>query len=227
MKVERKTQTKILGAFLLQVSVFLLCSACVTYELSGDRKYRNYFPVKDNHLFSSEELVKNRFVMDLYHNPDTAGVVQFVFPEDINQIVAKNDRDLLLIFYFPNCSGAGSDVEIARFAEENNISYLLISDTYSPRRMKELYSKFDLKNKNQYIIPTTDRKKKPTLKKRLEFMKEVSPESYIQLKNGLIFATVMHVSTNGSVNVNPIVIGGFRQHDFLIDWISGEFGIRK
>ena len=129
---------------------------------------------------------------------------------------------MLLIFYFPNCQQADGDVKLAKFAEENNIPYLLISDTYSPNRMKELYLKYDLKNNNQYVIPTIDKKQKSVLKKRLEFMKVISQEGYLEYKDGLIFGTVVKVSNDGVTKVNPIITGGSRKVEFLIDWIGQE-----
>ncbi|WP_294672657.1 hypothetical protein [uncultured Fluviicola sp.] len=164
--------------------------------------------------------------MERFMNPDNPGVVQFILPENIHQIVEKTQQDLLLIFNFPNCSGADKEVEIAKFAEENKIPYLLISDTYSPQRMKDLYHKHDLKNRNYYILPTKKKKDKFLLKKRSEFMKEVSPDNYAIYKDDLIFASLMKVSANKTVKVNPIIVGGYRYKEFLIDWIRTEYGIK-
>jgi|GEM_PF-6405643 len=215
-----------LGVILSQVFVISLCSSCITFNLSNGKKYRNFSPVKDVHVVSSKELDSCKFTMELFINPDTAGVVQFLFPENIQQIVTETKQDLLLIFNFPNCSGADKEYEIAEFAEKNNIPYLLISDTYSPRRMKELHSRHNLKNKNYYILPTKTKKGRFILRKRLEFMKEVSPENYVVYKDELINVTLMRVSTDKTSKINPIIVGGYRYKSFLIEWMKEEYGIK-
>lgn len=164
--------------------------------------------------------------MERFRNPDTSGVVQFLFPENVRQIIGETKQDLLLIFSFPNCSGADKEFEIAKFAEENNILYLLISDTYTPLRMKELYRRHDLKNRNCYILPTKTKENQVILMKRLEFMKDISPENYAIYKDELIFATLMKVSADKTTRLNPIIVGGYRYKAFLIDWMKKEYGIK-
>lgn len=210
-----------------QLFLFMLCSGCITFNLSTGKKYHNYFPVKDVHVVSSPELDSCKFSMEQFRNPDTSGVVQFLLPENIRQIVAETKQDVLLIFNFPNCNGADKEYEIAEFAEKNNISYLLISDAYSPRRIKELHSRHNLKNKNIYILPTKTKKDRFILRKRLEFMKEVCPENYAVYKDDLIFVTLMRVSTDKTSTINPSFVGGYRYKLFLIDWIKQEYHIAK
>jgi hypothetical protein len=216
-----------LGVILSVSFVLTISSGCITFNLSTGKKYRNFSPVKDVHVVSSKELDSCKFNMELFVNPDTSGVVQFIFPENIQQIVGKTQQDLLLIFNFPNCSGADKEFEIAKFAEENNIPYLLISDTYSPHRLKELYRRHSLKNKNLYILPTRTRKDKFILKKRLEFLKDVTPDNYAIYKDGLIFTTLVKASTDKTSQVNPIIVGGYRYKEFLIEWIRKEYGIKN
>ncbi|MNK09847.1 hypothetical protein D3C87_278290 [compost metagenome] len=223
----KKMRITTLGVILSQVFVVSICSNCTTFNLSNGKKYRNYSPVKDIHVVSSIELDSCKFNLERFLNPDTSGVVQFLFPENIQQIVNKTQQDLLLIFNFPNCSGADKEFELAKFAEVNNIPYLLISDTYSPRRMKELYRRHDLKNRNYYILPTKTKKDKFILRKRLEFIKDVSPDNYAIYKDELIFTTLMKVSTDKTSQVNPIIVGGYRYKEFLIEWIRKEYGIEK
>lgn len=223
----KKMRIITLGMILSQVFVISICSSCITLNLSNGKKYRNYFPVKDTHIVSSKELDSCKFSMERFKNPDTSGVVQFLFPENVRQIVKETQQDLLLIFNFPNCNGADKEFEIAKFAEKNNIPYLLISDTYSPLRLKELYRRHDLKNRNCYILPTKTKKDKFILRKRLEFMKNVSPENYAIYKDELIFATLVKVSTDKTSQVNPIIVGGYRYKEFLIEWIREEYGIKN
>ena len=165
--------------------------------------------------------------MELFKNPDSIGRVQFVFAENVFEIVDSLENDLLLIFYFPNCSGADKEVEIAKFAEDSGIPVILISDTYSPARMEELYEKYTLINRNQYIIPTTNKKDDIILKKHVDFIKALSPEYYGQLKDDLIFTTVLRVKKNHEIVANPVLHGGFRTKDYLINWIKQEFNIKE
>nr|WP_294859009.1 hypothetical protein [uncultured Fluviicola sp.] len=216
-----------LGVILSQAFVLSLCSGCVTYNLSSGKKYHNYFPVKDVHVVSSVELDSCKFDMERFLNPDTTGVVQFILPENIQQIVSNRQQDLLLIFNFPNCSGADKEYEIAEFAEKNNIPYLLISDTYSPRRIKELHSRHELRNKNYYILPTRTKKDRFVLRKRREFIKDVSPDNYTIYKDELIFATLVKVSPDKTTRVNPMIVGGYRYKEFLIEWMKVEYGIKN
>ncbi|MNY50702.1 hypothetical protein D3C86_1862280 [compost metagenome] len=93
--------------------------------------------------------------------------------------------------------------------------------------MKELYRRHDLKNRNYYILPTKTKKDKFILRKRLEFIKDVSPDNYAIYKDELIFTTLMKVSTDKTSQVNPIIVGGYRYKEFLIEWIRKEYGIEK
>ena len=225
MNNQPKSKVKLLGWVLLQLVA--LSSCYTTYHLSSGEKYRNFFPVKDVHIVSEEELEKNEFRLDAYFHPDTAGIVQYIYPKNITELADSLDKDLLLIFYYPNCSAAVKEVELAKFAEDHNIPYLLISDCYYPKEMMSMSLKFELKNRNQYIIPTINKKEVIARNKRIEFIRKLSPEYYDKMKDDLIFSTVMKVGVSKSLIANPILVGGTRNKGFLIDWIKQEFNIKE
>lgn len=213
--------------FIYGIFILSFFSGCVTYNLSSGKKYRNYFPVKDIHIVSSKELDSCEFSMARFISPDTTGAVQFIFPENVQQIVRETKQDLLLIIFFPNCSGAYKEVELAKYAEDNKIPYLLISDTYSPARMKDLYRKHNLKNRNLYILPTIKKENKFILRKRCEFLKKVCPDNYAIYNDELIFGTLFKIAPDNKSLVNPISVGGFKQKAFLIEWINDEYKIQS
>jgi hypothetical protein len=208
-----------------QLFIVILLSGCVTYNLTNNKKFRKLSPIKDEATISSEEFEKYRFNIKLYHKPDTNKLVQYISTENINQIVDEISFDLLIIFYYPNCSEPDKYIEISKFAENHDIPYILISEINSPTRMKELYVKHELNNKNQYIIPTINNEEDVLSKKRLEFIKELCPECFIKQKDELIFSSVMIMSKNKNARVNPVLIGGYRKQSFLINWIKEEYGI--
>ena len=225
MSNHRKFKNKLPGSILFQVVVLALLSSCFqTYHFTNGEKYRNFFPVKDVYMVSESELEEHKFDLDNYLNPDTVGIIQYVFPENIMEIVDSIDRDFLVIFYYPNCHAVKNEFEIAQFAKENSIPFIMISDIYSPGRMKELYREYGLENKNQYIIPSMNRKGRFVLKKRLEFIKRICPSCYDKQKDELIFATLLKVAINGNLTTEPM--GGYGKEEFYTDWIKQEFDLK-
>lgn len=220
MTMHRKSIGPIIRGIILLFFLFL--TSCETYYLSNNKKYRNYFPIEDNHLVLPTELDKNRFDLARFLDPDSSETVQFIQKKDIDQIIESRGADVLLLFYYPDCGAAGKEVEIAKFAEENNIPYLLISNTYSPRRMKDLYLIHGLKNRNQYILPTTISTSKMILRKSKDFITELCPACYEKHKDDLIFANALIVSKENGVKVNPLEGEGTSSKDFLINWVKEE-----
>jgi len=218
---------KVIGVVLPQLFLGLLLYSCATYHLSNGEKFRNWFPVNDEYVIDQSELEKNKFDITLFTNPDSSGRKQYIFPTDLYRIADSVHKDLLVIFYFPNCGAADKEVEIAKFAEDNNIPVILISDTYSPVRMLDLYKKHNLRNKNQYIIPTVDKHEDLNLKKKLQFIKDVKPQLHETLKDDLIFASLMIVSRDGNAEVNPLSTNGFGTKPFLINWIKEKYRLTQ
>ncbi|WP_107038733.1 hypothetical protein [Brumimicrobium mesophilum] len=153
-----KTNTLKIRLAFLPTLAFILFSSCVTYNLSDGDKFRDFTPKKDENTFTTAELEKNAFDLKLFLNPDTNKRVQFLFAEDIHLILDNIEKDLLIVFYNPDCSSPSTkEFKIIKFAESQEIPYLLVSATYSPQRMKETNIKNNLENKNQYIIPSTQK----------------------------------------------------------------------
>jgi len=222
MNNQPKSKAKLLGWVLLQLVALSSCYA--TYHLSSGEKYRNFFPVKDVHIVSEEELENNKFQLEAYFHPDTAGIVQYIYPKNIAELADSLDMDILLIFYYPNCSAVKKEFEIAQFAQENNIPFLMISEIYSPRRMKELYLKYGIDNKNQYIIPSLNRKGRYVLRKRVIFIQEVCPSCYDEKKDELIFVTLLKVSKNGIAVNDPT--RSYGKTEFYTNWIKQQYGLK-
>lgn len=211
------------GVLLLHVFALLILSSCKVYNLSNEKKYRNWFPVDDEYIVDKNELNEKSFDISQFLNTDTSQTTQFIFPEDLKKIRDSLDKDLLVVFYFPNCSGADKDVDIAKFSGDNNIPVILISDTYSPKRMLELNTKYQLANKNQYIIPTIDKKQRFLLQKKVNFIKLLSPDLYLRHRDDLIFTTLLIMSKDGKCEVNPLLGNGFTNKEILINWIKEKY----
>ena len=211
-----------LGVVLSQVILLFLTYSCETYHLANGKKYRNLFPVKDEHYISDSFLNENRFDLKFFLEPDTNGIVQLIFPEDIDKILNEID-EVLLIFYYPNCRGADSIFKVTKFAEEQGIPYILISDIYSPKRMKELNIKHNLKNNNLYIIPTLEKSDKIKLKKRLNFIKELCPNCYTKYMDELAFLSQVIIKKNKDTEVYPVLIDGYVQKETPIEWIKEKY----
>ncbi|MGM0478399.1 MAG: hypothetical protein ACQERC_04175 [Bacteroidota bacterium] len=206
--------------------LILICSTgCVTYNLSDNIKIRNFSPVKDEYIVTKKDYAKNQFDIRYFKEPDTNMLVQFVLPEDIHNITESIEEDLLIVFYYPNCSGADSAFKVPKFAEKHDIPYILISGIYSPQRMKALNIKHDLENKNQYIIPTFDNGEKIMLKKRIRFIEELCPGCYSEYLDGLALFSQVKIGDPKNTEVYPKMIDGYIQSESPIEWIKEKYEI--
>lgn len=208
-----------------QLFIVILLSGCVTYNLPNNKKIRNFSPVKDEFTVDKNYFSENRFDINDFIQPDSIMKIQFILPEDIQHILQELEDDLLILFYYPNCSGADSLFKVPKFAEKHNIPYILISEIYSPERMRKLNMKYDLKNKNQYIIPTLDGEEQLILKKRINFIKELCPSCYSEYLDGLAFISQVKIANNNKTEVYPIVIDGYIQKESPIEWIEQKYNI--
>lgn len=220
-----KNKTLIVGWKFPQLLIFILLSGCVTYNLPNNKKFRNFSPVKDEFTADKKYFSDNRFDIKYFKEPDTNMKIQFILPEDILNILDMLEDDLLILFYYPNCSGADSLFKIPKYAEKHNIHYILISEIYSPERMKQLNIKYDLKNKNQYIIPTLEGGEKLILKKRINFIKELCPSCYSEYLDGLAFFSQVKIANHKNTEVYPVMINGYVQKESPIEWIKEKYEI--
>jgi hypothetical protein len=216
---------KSVGVLLLQLISSLLLCQCQTYHLSNGEKYRNWFPVKDEYIVNDSLLFSNNSNYLETLSEDTTRHLFFIQSQPIIQFIDSINKNLLLIFYYPNCSGSIKELEIAKFAELHKINYLLISDTYSPNRMSQLYEESNLVNQNLYILPTITNDK--VLIKKLTFIKEICPELYNTHKDNLIFTSLLIISPNETCKINPIYGKGFAVKDSLIDWLKLQYNIQN
>lgn len=222
--LENNTKYKrLLGVILLQVISILLFYKCTTYNLSNNSKYRNWFPVKDEHIVSDSSITKHSLNYSEIDTIDSDQKLFYINPDQIRQIIDSTNQSLLIIFYYPNCSGSVKEIEIAKFVEKHNIPHLLVSDTYSPQKMKQLYDNFNLKQRNLYIIPTRSKKTSKTLQKKLNFIRELCPELYTVYRDDLIFTTLLIVSKNDAAKVNPLAGKGFAVKESLMNWIKLQY----
>jgi len=223
MSNHRKLKNKLPGVILFPAVALVLLSSCFkTYHLSNGEKYRNFRPVKDVYIVTEKELDEHKFDYGSFENPDTINtVVQFVTPADIVQISDSIKRDLLVIFYYPNCKNINLELAMARFAEKNEIPYILISDTYSPERTQLWFANSGLKNQNHYVIPSINKKNRLVLCKKRDFIKSCSPECYDLLKDELIHSTLFRFSKEKNSSTEPM--GGYGRVEFYTDWIKQEF----
>lgn len=220
-----KNKTLIVGGKFPQLLIFILLSGCVTYNFPYNRKFRDFTPVKDEFTADKKYFSDNRFDIKYFKEPDTNMKIQFILPEDILNILDMLEDDLLILFYYPNCSGADSLFKIPKYAEKHNIPYILISEIYSPERMKQLNIKYDLKNKNQYIIPTLEGGEKLILKKRINFIKELCPSCYSEYLDRLAFFSQVKITNHKNTEVYPIMINGYVQKESPIEWIKEKYEI--
>lgn len=207
---------------LLFMAIF---SGCVTYHFADHENYRNFFPVKDKHEVSSADLDLHKFNNTLFSHPDTNGTIQYVLSKDVRSLLQTTDSNLLVILYFPNCSSAEGKLEIAEFAQQNGLPYLLISDTYSPARMQDLYYRHHLKNRNLYILPTLAGGDNILFNKRLSFIRELSPELYTTYRDELIFVTALIVSKSRPAQLYPFDKYGFQTPESIIGWLKEQYRI--
>lgn len=219
-------KTLIVGGKIPQLFIFIFFSGCVTYNLSNNIKIRNLFPVKDEFTVDKNYYSENCFDIKSFTEPDTIMKVQFILPEDIHNILQELDSNLLILFYYPNCSGADSLFKVPKYAEKHNIPYILISEIYSPERMKQLNIKYDLKNKNQYIIPTLEGGEQLILKKRINFIKELCSSCYEEYLDELAFFSQVKIANNNYTEVYPIMINGYVQKESPIEWIKEKYKIK-
>lgn len=198
--------------------ITLIFTSCTTYHFNNGDKFRNFFPVKDEYIVTSEELENYKFDISNFKTVDKKYLTQFIFPGNVKDILKTVDRDLFVIFYFPNCSGAGIYVDVAKFAEDRKIPFLLISNTYSPKRMTELYTTQNLENNNLYIIPTVTKQNNKLLRKQLNFLHELDPAFYSKYGEELIFPQLFVISKDGQMTAKPKQITN-------IDWIKEIYRI--
>jgi hypothetical protein len=226
MSNRRKFKIKLPGVILFQAVALVLLSSCFkTYYLSNGEKYRNFLPVKDVHIVTEKELNQHKFDYGSFENPDTVkSVVQFITPADIVQISDSIKRDLLVIFYYPNCKNINLELAMAEFAEKNNIPYILVSAVYSPERTRAWFANSGLKNQNHYVIPSLNRKNRLILCKKKDFIKSCSPECYDLVKDELIHTTLFRFSKEKHGSTEPN--GGYGKEEFYTDWIKQEFDLK-
>lgn len=215
----KKLNLHVTGVF---VSLLLIVglTGCLTINLSSGEKYRIIKPVKDRIKINPENLDKNRFDLETYLHYDSIGSTQYVLPSDINEIVNSLEQDLLVYFFYPNCSGAYKVVQRIKEIEKLEIPFIVLSDIHSPRKMEELYSIYKLQNKNKYIIPWMEGSSDITSIKMMNFIKELSPESYDQYGDELIFISLMKVSKSGPPQFYSVLKGGPGQPLNPLDWVK-------
>ncbi|HTO14285.1 MAG TPA: hypothetical protein VLZ83_00830 [Edaphocola sp.] len=142
--------------------------------------------VKDPVFVNDKMLISHAFQLEsfLHPNSDSNSSIQYILPSDVIMIVEKT-KELFVIFYYPNCPSAESYFQLAKAAEDKNIPVLLLSFFNNPHRMKEWYSKIELKNKNLYIIPSSDSFDARTFTKVIQFVAQVCPSSYEKYRDEL------------------------------------------
>lgn len=218
---------KNIGLILLQLFCLAILSSCVSYNLSDNTKYREYLPSKDDFIVSQTEFDKHEFNIEQFLNPDTLGSVQFILPEHINKISNALESDFLVLLFQPYCSGAWKDMELVRAIEQLEIPFILVSFIYRPEAMNELYSAYNLNNKNQYIIPSFKNKSNFYLDKILNFTKGICSDCYEINKDDLIFTKIIYVSNSREADVYPKLINGYVQQEKDLEWIKKKFDINE
>jgi len=192
---------KIIGVVILQILFLALMIGCNTYKLSDNTKFREYLPSEDKYIISKSEFENHKFDIEKFLKPDSIGSIQFIQPKDINTIIDSLESDLIVLLFHPECSGALMDMELVKNIERLKRPFILVSFLYSPERMSELYSEYNLDNKNQYIIPSNKKESNLFLDKILNFTAEICNDCYIKYKDDLIFTDIIYVSSDGEVDI--------------------------
>ena len=176
--------------------VMLLFQSCkVDKYINRDGEvFKRYNPNHDV-LVDASTISSYPFNLEGFINQDFSDTtVQYINTSDIKEIVKQKDK-FLLIYYYPNCPGphkkGAMELLIAKYAEDINIPYILISETNDMSKIFNWNRLHEFNNQNAYVFPSTTTYSNKLFDKRIQFLKELCEECYENIKDESLNLSLM------------------------------------
>ena len=120
--------------------------------------------------------------------------------------------------YNPECGAAADDLRLAKYAEEQKIPFILLSNRYSPKYIDRYINWMALKNKNRYIIPSGHYFSHILIRKTGQFWGQLAPELYDTYKDELTNVSYMILKQGATPVAN--IEQSYLNFDQAKEWVK-------
>ncbi len=217
MKISWRTP----AALLLLSITLMACYSKPYFDRNGKKMRFNNEAVDE---WYADSAAVAAYAFDIKNYLDTATLnnkqTQFVLPNDVIEIAHKTPK-LLVIIFNPECGGSSRDLKLAKFAEDNNMPYILLSNRFSPSYIDRYIKWAGLKNGNRYVIPSGHYFSHILLKKHGQFWSKVAPEVYQKYKDELVNVSYMILKQGEIPIVN--VDNQYPNYELAKQWLEGNW----
>lgn len=194
-----------IGIVLIVMFFFQLCKVDKYINRNGE-VFKRYNPNHDV-LVDSSTMSSYPFNLKQFLNQELSDTtVQYIHTSDIKEIIKRKEK-FLLIYYYPNCPGPDKkgviELSIAKYAEECNIPYILISETNAINTIFNWNKFHDFSNQNAYIFPSTSTYSTKLFDKKIQFVKELCESCYENVKDeSLNFSLMLFKDYGKTIRTN-------------------------
>jgi len=210
---------------LLNTPGFLLVFSCLFasctqkfYDRNGS-VFRLPSEKNDKAIVSRSTFEKYTFNPDRYpFASGTEGDIKYINTVTVAELARKNEH-FLLIFYDPHCPATVKRLEIAKYASEKNLPFLLISLYNDPNKIRSWNEKFGIDNAHSCILPSLSKDSMGILSKKVNLINSLHDSCRIIYRDDLRYVDYMIFADYGSRIYLDIEGYHYKQED-IIGWID-------
>lgn len=197
----------------------ILISGCMQVYYNRDGKVFKYPIEKKDRIIPNDSVDKYAFNVEYFQ----AGVkneqhIKYIKPVDIVELLKQN-KNLLIIFYYPVCPQTKNQLEIAQYAKSKSLPYLLISTVNEPDKIIEWNKKFELENIYSCILPSNNKDSSGILTKRANLISLLCKTCTKKYRDELIDVDYILFTNYGNQIYLNIEEYTYRYHK-VISWID-------
>jgi hypothetical protein len=182
------------------ILVLLVLSSCgsVYYNRDGTRMARQIIPVKDRYPIDSVQFKLFRFNIDRVEKEVYTPGIRYLLAQDVINYAKFIKKDLLVIIYNPFCN-ASDEFNLALYAENEGIPYMLVSSTNDTNMIHKWFAQAQPTKTHKYIIPSGVGFPREVLQKYNRFVAAICDSCRKEYRDELRYVKYLIIKKNDRV----------------------------